>query len=70
MSAEVQNERYPYGVVNEQEQQAALQAAEELARQGIHLEAVGSGVHYSTNDPEKFAAFRASRTADLGVADE
>ncbi len=71
MSAEVQSKRYPYGIVNNNEEaQEAAKVAAELARQGIHLEGVGSGVDYSTDDPEELAAFLAERTADTGVDHE
>ncbi|HPM78112.1 MAG TPA: hypothetical protein PK961_13545 [bacterium] len=73
MSAEVKNEKYPYGLLDEDELQEALLLAEDLAEQGIHLDGVGSGVEFSTNDAQQFAEFLAHRTInqnELEVADE
>lgn len=47
MDGEELHSRYPFGLLNEDEQQEALLLANESAARGLTLEGVGSGVFYS-----------------------
>ena len=62
LSASEKDARYPFGLLDAQEQQSAQQLAQNRRTEGLALEGVGSGVFYSaTLSKEEIAAKRAER---------